>query len=51
MINEISTEDMVFGVLDTIKQQIKRSDKVVYNSEVERCFIQLVEAIKNMETK
>lgn len=38
-------------LLATLKLQLKRSDKTVYNSEVERCFIQLIEAINNMETK
>ena len=51
MTNKINNEDTVFEILDLIKLQIKQSDKVVYNSEVERCFIQLIEAIKNMETK
>lgn len=65
MTNEISTEDWlsehgdepvkladeIITLLATLKLQIKRSDKTKYNSEVERCFIQLIEAIKNMETK
>jgi len=37
--------------LAMIKLRLKHSDNTVYNSEVERCFIQLIEAIKNMETK
>lgn len=65
MTNEISTEDWlaehgeepvkladgILTLLATLKLQLKRSDKFVYNSEVERCFIQLIESIKNMETK
>lgn len=65
MTNEISTEDWLtehgedlaginsdlVSLLATLKLRLKRSDKTKYNSEVERCFIQLIEAIKNMETK
>jgi hypothetical protein len=39
------------AILATLKSELKSSDELVYNSEVERCFIQLIEAIKNMETK